>query len=162
MKKIILMVAVAIMTAVSAQAQEEQVVNAYFTQGEMPDMMNLVVNTDHKLIKSILEKVDGDTAEALKPIKGEIAGLEARHNSLNDLTKGVKWEDVPQETKDALSDTEKKLEDERSKKNEIISGASKDNKVVHQLIDLALLQNGMLRGEALNKFVQRSVELIEE
>ena len=130
--------------------------------GEMPDMMNLVVNTDHKLIKSILEKVDGDTAEALKPIKGEIAGLEARHNSLNDLTKGVKWEDVPQETKDALSDTEKKLEDERSKKNEIISGASKDNKVVHQLIDLALLQNGMLRGEALNKFVQRSVELIEE
>ncbi len=130
--------------------------------GEMPDMMNLVVNTDHKLIKSILEKVDGDTAEALKPIKGEIAGLEARHNSLNDLTKGVKWEDVPQVTKDALSDTEKKLEDERSKKNEIISGASKDNKVVHQLIDLALLQNGMLRGEALNKFVQRSVELIEE
>ncbi len=130
--------------------------------GEMPDMMNLVVNTDHKLIKSILEKVDGDTAEALKPIKGEIAGLEARHNSLNDLTKGVKWEDVPQETKDALSETEKKLEDERSKKNEIISGASKDNKVVHQLIDLALLQNGMLRGEALNKFVQRSVELIEE
>lgn len=130
--------------------------------GEMSDMMNLVVNTDHKLIKSILDKVDAATAESLKPIMDEIAGLEARHTSLNELTKGVKWEDVAQETKDALSDTEKKLEEERSKKNEIISVASKDNKVVHQLIDLALLQNGMLRGEALNKFVQRSVELIEE
>ena len=129
--------------------------------GEMPDMINMVVNTDHKLIKSIMENVDGATTEALKPINGEIAGLNARHDSLNELTKGVKWDEVPQETKDALSDTEKKLEEEKSKKKEIIASASKDNKVVHQLIDLALLQNGMLRGEALNKFVQRSVELIE-
>ena len=129
--------------------------------GDMPDMMNMVVNTDHKLIKSILENVDNATSEALQPVNGEIAGLNARHDSLNDLTKGVKWDEVPQETKDALSDTEKKLEEEKSKKNEIIASASKDNKVVHQLIDLALLQNGMLRGEALNKFVQRSVELIE-
>ena len=129
--------------------------------GEMPDMINMVVNTDHKLIKSIMDNVDGATTEALKPINGEIAGLNARHDSLNELTKGVKWDEVPQETKDALSDTEKKLEEEKSKKKEIIASASKDNKVVHQLIDLALLQNGMLRGEALNKFVQRSVELIE-
>ena len=121
----------------------------------------MVVNTDHKLIKSIMDNVDGATTEALKPINGEIAGLNARHDSLNELTKGVKWDEVPQETKDALSDTEKKLEEEKSKKKEIIASASKDNKVVHQLIDLALLQNGMLRGEALNKFVQRSVELIE-
>ena len=94
-------------------------------------------------------------------MNSEIAGLNARHDSLNELTKGVKWDEVPQETKDALSDTEKKLNDEKAKKTEVIAGAAKDNAVVHQLIDLALLQNGMLRGEALNKFVQRSVELIE-
>ena len=129
--------------------------------GEMPDYMNLVVNTDHKLVKSILASVDSATSEALKPVNSELAGLNARHDSLNELTKGVEWKDVPQETKDALSDTEKKQDAEKAKKNEIIASASKDNKVVHQLIDLALLQNGMLRGEALNKFVQRSVELIE-
>ena len=129
--------------------------------GDMPTMMNMVVNTDHKLIKSILEQMESSTAEALKPVNSEIAGLNARHDSLNELTKGVKWDEVPQETKDALSDTEKKLNDEKAKKTEVIAGAAKDNKVVHQLIDLALLQNGMLRGEALTKFVQRSVELIE-
>ena len=128
--------------------------------GEMPTMMNMVVNTDHKLIKSILEQMESSTAEALKPVNSEIAGLNARHDSLNELTKGVKWGEVPQETKDALSDTEKKLNDEKAKKTEVIAGAAKDNAVVHQLIDLALLQNGMLRGEALNKFVQRSIELI--
>ena len=128
--------------------------------GEMPTMMNMVVNTDHKLIKSILEQMESSTAEALKPVNSEIAGLNARHDSLNELTKGVKWDEVPQETKDALSDTEKKLNDEKAKKTEVIAGAAKDNAVVHQLIDLALLQNGMLRGEALNKFVQRSIELI--
>ena len=128
--------------------------------GEMPDMMNLVLNTDHKLIKSILDSVESATTEALAPVNSEIAGLNARHNSLNELTKGVKWDEVPQETKDALSDTEKKLNDEKAKKNEIIGNTAKDNKVVHQLIDLALLQNGMLRGEALNNFVQRSIDLI--
>ncbi len=128
--------------------------------GDMPTMMNMVVNTDHKLIKSILEQMESSTAEALKPVNSEIAGLNARHDSLNELTKGVKWDEVPQETKDALSDTEKKLNDEKAKKTEVIAGAAKDNKVVHQLIDLALLQNGMLRGEALTKFVQRSIELI--
>ncbi len=128
--------------------------------GEMPDMMNLVVNTDHKLIKQILSDADTATAESLKPINSEIAGLNARHDSLNDLTKGVKWDEVPQETKDALSDTEKKLDEEKGKKNAVIADVAKDNKTVHQLIDLALLQNGMLRGEALNNFVRRSIELI--
>ena len=74
----------------------------------------------------------------------------------------MKWDEVAQETKDALSETEKKLNEEKGKKNDIIANASKDNKTVHQLIDLALLQNGMLRGEALTAFVKRSVELISK
>ena len=130
--------------------------------GEMPDMLNLVINTDHALIKEIMESVGNDTSKDLGPVNNEIAGLNARHDSLNELTKGVKWDEVVQETKDALSETEKKLNEEKGKKNDIIANASKDNKTVHQLIDLALLQNGMLRGEALTAFVKRSVELISK
>ena len=119
--------------------------------GEMPDMLNVVVNTDHKLVKDILSKTDSATAEALKPVNGELAGLNARHDSLNAQTKDKKWDEVDQSVKDDLSATEKKIEEAES---------AKDNAVVHQLIDLALLQNGMLRGESLARFVKRSIDLI--
>ncbi len=128
--------------------------------GEMPDMLNVVVNTDHKLVKDILSKTDSATAEALKTVNGELAGLNARHDSLNAQTKDKKWDEVDQSVKDDLSATEKKIEEEKGKKTSIIAESAKDNAVVHQLIDLALLQNGMLRGESLARFVKRSIELI--
>ena len=128
--------------------------------GEMPDMLNVVVNTDHKLVKDILSKTDSATAEALKPVNGELAGLNARHDSLNAQTKDKKWDEVDQSVKDDLSATEKKIEEEKGKKTSIIAESAKDNAVVHQLIYLALLQNGMLRGESLARFVKRSIELI--
>lgn len=128
--------------------------------GEMPDMLNVVVNTDHKLVKDILSKTDSATADALKPVNGELAGLNARHDSLNAQTKDKKWDEVDQSVKDDLSATEKKIEEEKGKKTSIIAESAKDNAVVHQLIDLALLQNGMLRGESLARFVKRSIELI--
>ena len=128
--------------------------------GEMPDMLNVVVNTDHKLVKDILSKTDSATAEALKPVNGELAGLNARHDSLNAQTKDKKWDEVDQSVKDDLSATEKKIEEEKGKKTSIIAESAKDNAVVHQLIELALLQNGMLRGESLARFVKRSIELI--
>ena len=128
--------------------------------GEMPDMLNVVVNTDHKLVKDILSKTDSATAEALKPVNGELAGLNARHDSLNAQTKDKKWDEVDQSVKDDLSATEKKIEEEKGKKTSIIAESAKDNAVVHQLIGLALLQNGMLRGESLARFVKRSIELI--
>ena len=128
--------------------------------GEMPDMLNVVVNTDHKLVKDILSKTDSATAEALKPVNGELAGLNARHDNLNAQTKDKKWDEVDQSVKDDLSATEKKIEEEKGKKTSIIAESAKDNAVVHQLIDLALLQNGMLRGESLARFVKRSIELI--
>ena len=71
-----------------------------------------------------------------------------------------KPEEITKEEKDDLQNTEKVINDERSKKNKILDDYAKDNKIVHQLIDLALLQNGMLKGEALDKFLKRSVELI--
>ena len=128
--------------------------------GEMPDMMNIVLNSDHKLIKNVLEESEKAMSEALKPIDAEIAGLTARRDAINQQNKDLKWDEIPQERKDDLSKTEKDIEEQRQKKTTLIGDYAKDNKVVHQLIDLALLQNGLLRGEALGRFVQRSIELI--
>lgn len=90
----------------------------------------------------------------------EIKGLQARFAALGEARKAKKPEEVTQEEKDDMTATEKKLSDERAKKEQIVAAHAKDNKVVHQLIDLALLQNGMLKGEALDSFIKRSVEII--
>lgn len=128
--------------------------------GEMPDMMNIVLNTDHHLIKDILKAGVDATAEELKPVDAQIAGLTARRDAINQQNKDLKWDEIPQERKDDLSKTEKDIEEWKGKKTEVISKYAADNKTVHQLIDLALLQNGLLRGEALNAFVRRSIDLI--
>ena len=129
--------------------------------GEMPTMMNIVLNSDHKLVKEILTQGEAATSEALKPIEAEIAGLTARKDAINQQNKDKKYDEISQESKDDLSNTEKKIEEQRSKKTAVVGDYAKDNAVVHQLIDLALLQNGLLKGEALNNFVRRSVDLIK-
>ncbi|MCH5177863.1 MAG: molecular chaperone HtpG [Prevotellaceae bacterium] len=128
--------------------------------GEMPNMMNIVLNTDHQLIKTVLADSEKAVGEALKPIDAEIAGLTARRDAINQQNKDLKWDEIPQERKDDLSATEKEMEEQKQKKTAVMGEYAADNKVVHQLIDLALLQNGLLRGEALNNFVRRSIELI--
>ena len=128
--------------------------------GEMPNMLNMVVNTDHALIKGLLTEIDAATKDDLSPIRGEIAGLTAKKDALNQQTKDKKWDEVPQETKDEISDAEKKIGEAGEKKRELIGNSVSGNKVISQLIDLALLQNGLLKGEALTKFVQRSIEVI--
>lgn len=128
--------------------------------GEMPDMYNIVLNTDHKLIKNVLEDSKSSTGEELKPIESEIKGLTARKATINDKNKDKKYDEISQEDKDELSKCDKDIENERKKKSDILANYAKGNKVIDQLIDLALLQNGMLKGEALNKFVKRSIELI--
>jgi len=130
----------------------------FYTQ--MPDAFNLVLNADHPLIKRVLSEQTAATAESLKPVEAEIKGQEARLAILRQEQQKKKADEVTQEEKDDLDNTQKAIDDERRKKQDIIAGAAKDNAIVHQLIDLALLQNGMLRGEALDKFLKRSVELI--
>lgn len=129
--------------------------------GEMPDMMNIVVNTDNALIKSILSEGTEQTKAKLTPFDNEIKGLQARKEAIDSENKNKKWDEISQESKDELDKTEKAIDEQRTKKTEVIAAYAKDNKVVHQLIDLALLQNGMLRGEALSNFVARSLELIK-
>ena len=129
--------------------------------GEMADMMNIVVNADHPLVKKVLEAGEAATAEALKPIDAEIKGLTARRDAINQGNKDKKWDEISQESKDELSKTEKEIDEQKGKRTEVIAGFAKDNGVVHQLIDLALLQNGLLKGEALNRFIHRSVDMIK-
>ena len=131
---------------------------AFYAQ--MPDSYTIVLNSDHKLIKSILEDENAKCAEQLKPIEGEIKGLEARLAALRQTQNSKKPEEVTQEEKDDMSNTLKSVNEQHDKKKQIIADYAKDNKIVHQLIDLALLQNGMLKGAALNSFLKRSVDLI--
>lgn len=128
--------------------------------GEMPDMFNLVLNSDHRLIKQVLSDAETACAEKLVPVESEIAMLTLRRNELQKAQEGKKDEEIPTAEKDELSDVEKKIEAQKAEKENILNGYAAGNKVVHQLIDLALLQNNMLKGEALTNFVKRSVEMI--
>ena len=129
--------------------------------GEMPDTFNLVLNSDHELVKKVLADTAEATEEALKPIVSELRGLKALETALQQAQKDKKWDEITQAEKDDLNDTREKVKAEEDKRVAVIADFAKNNKVVHQLIDLALLQNGMLKGAALNEFLKRSVDLIK-
>ena len=129
--------------------------------GQMPDTYTIVLNSDHAIVKRILEEGNAETAEKLKPILSEIKGLQARETILRQEQGKKKAEEITQEEKDDLKNTEESLSKQRAEKNDIIANYAKGNDAIHQLIDLALLQNGMLKGAALDKFIKRSVDLIK-
>ncbi len=129
--------------------------------GQMPDSYSIVLNADHALVKKVLADTESHTAGSLKPILAEIKGLEARLAVLRQEQGKKKPEEVTQAEKDDLQQTEKSVGEEKSKRSKVIADYAKDNSVVHQLIDLALLQNGMLKGAALDAFLKRSVDLIK-
>ena len=128
--------------------------------GEMPDMFNVVINTDHKLVKGILENEEKECGEKLSPIETEIAGLDKQHDALHEQQKEKKADEIPAEEKGKLEEIEKKLSNLKDRKEGILTEYAAKNKIIRQLIDLALLQNNMLKGEALTRFVRRSIELI--
>lgn len=127
---------------------------------QMPDSYNLVLNSEHPLIKKVLDDTKAACGETLVPIDAEIKSLEAKQSALKQLLDKKKPEELTQEEKDERQNTEKAISKQKEKRNSIIAGYAKDNKIVHQLIDLALLQNGMLKGAALNEFLKRSVDII--
>lgn len=129
--------------------------------GAMGDQYTLVVNTDHKLVNTILENEKKEMSAQLEPINFEIKETEKKQAELDELNKGKKDEEIPQVDKDRKSEYSKTIADLNKQKNSLLEEYGKGNKVVGQLIDLALLANGLLKGEALNRFVKRSVELIK-
>ena len=128
--------------------------------GEMPDMFNIILNSDHKLIKGVLADEEKECASIVNSIQQEMDDMEKRRNELKDKQKNKKDEEIPTVEKDEMNELNKKWEELKARKDDTFAGYAVKDKVVHQLIDLALLQNGMLRGEALNNFVKRSIELI--
>ena len=128
--------------------------------GEMPDMFNLVLNSDHKLVKEVLSDEEKECSAAIAPVQAELDEVTKRRDALKKKQEGKKDEDIPVAEKDELNDLDKKWDNLKQQKESIFAGYAGKNKVVRQLIDLALLQNNMLKGEALNNFVKRSIELI--
>ncbi len=127
----------------------------------MPDMYTIVLNSDHELVKKVLSDTEANTGEALKPILSELKGQEARLAAIRQTQDKKKYDELTQEDKDMKAEAEKAVNEQKDKKNSLLADYAKGNSIVHQLIDLALLQNGMLKGAALNAFLKRSVDLIK-
>lgn len=128
---------------------------------QLPDSYNLVLNADHPLVKKVLDDITANTADELKPVASELKGQEARLAALHQSQDSKKAEELTQEEKDDMQNTQKTVSELQDKKKAIVATYAKGNDIVHQLIDLALLQNGMLQGAALDKFLKRSISLIK-
>ena len=128
---------------------------------QLPDSYNLVLNADHPVVKKVLDDITANTAEKLKPVASELKGQEARLAALHQSQDSKKAEELTQEEKDDMQNTQKTVSELQDKKKAIVAAYAKGNDIVHQLIDLALLQNGMLQGAALDKFLKRSISLIK-
>ena len=128
---------------------------------QMPDSLDLVLNSDHRLVKEILSTLNSQLSTVLKPIESELKGQEARLAAIRQQQEKKKPEELTQDDKDMKTECEKAVQEQKDKKQDVLNGFAAQNDIVHQLIDLALLQNGMLKGEALDKFLKRSIDLIK-
>lgn len=138
-------------------ARLQQGMNFY---GEMPDAYTLVLNTDHRLVKGVNDDLTTQLNERISPIEAELKNLRAQRDAMETAQKDVKPEDLSDAEKDDLKRVREDIAKQEGERDGILREYAKQNRIVPQLIDLALLQNGLLRGEALSKFVQRSVDLI--
>lgn len=129
--------------------------------GELPDSYNLVVNANHPLVKKVIDGKEAAVTENIKPLKTQIESLEKELEAVEKTVKDKKDDEIDQATKDKRSDLEKKIEETRKQKEEILLNYGKGNDLVKQMIDLALLSNNMLKGEDLTKFIRRSVDMIK-
>jgi len=129
--------------------------------GNLPESYNMVINSNHPLIEKVIEGKSKSAGKKISDIQEQESPLKDEKSKLEDLHKDKKDEEIIQKEKDQLEDLSKKLDELTKKRNKILADYGRKNKVVKQLIDLALLSNNMLKGEDLIKFVNRSVELIK-
>ena len=128
--------------------------------GEMPDSYNLVVNTAHPLIEKLLHEEETATLAEITPLRAQYEELSKRSDALHNAHTGKKDEEIPTAEKDELNELSKQMDAISEQEKAIYSNYAAGNKLVSQLIDLALLANNMLKGEPLARFVKRSVELM--
>lgn len=128
--------------------------------GEMPDMYNLVLNADHKLVKEVLQNQEETCGNELTSVNSLLNTIDNERKELRKKQEGKKADEIPTAEKDQLEALDKQWDVTNSKKSDLLATFAAKQPVVRQLIDLALLQNGMLKGEALTRFVKRSIDLI--
>jgi molecular chaperone HtpG len=129
--------------------------------GDMPESLYLVVNPSHPLVKQIFEDRDALLGSELEAIDAELEAKKEEKKEVDKSKKDKKDEEIPSEIKEKSEELEKAISALKDTRNEKLSGFGKENKLTKQLVDLALLANGMLKGEDLDKFVKRSFELIK-
>lgn len=129
--------------------------------GEMPDMYNFIVNTDHPVVKAILADANAQLNNTLAPVEAELKGLEARHTALESAFKDKKEEEISADDREMLKQCNDSISEQKQKEKEIFSAYAKGNRTISQLLDIALLQNGQLKGAALDKFIKRSIDMIK-
>ena len=129
--------------------------------GHMPDSYNLVVNENHPLVGRIVEQIEKKLGTRLQEIRSRKNGVSEEQQLLEKAREGKKEEEVPQGEKDQMEEVNKKLDEIENERVDLLKKHGKNQKLVKQLIDLALLANNQLRGEDLAAFVKRSVELIK-
>ena len=129
--------------------------------GEMPDMYNVVLNSDHPLVKAIISDEEANCQGNVTPIQQQMDEVTKQRNELKDQQKGKKDEEIPQADKDKVEELDKQWDELKKQKDAVFADYAGKNQQVKQLIDLALLQNGLLKGEALSNFIKRSIELLK-
>lgn len=128
--------------------------------GELPDSYNLIINTDHPLCKKVLDDAEKGCNDRLSPIFEQIEENNKEITRLNEARKDKKEDEIPVADKEALKTAEEKAAGLRKEEENILTEYAGRTPLVKQLVDLALLSNNMLKGEALSRFVKRSFELL--
>lgn len=126
--------------------------------GELPNAYNLTLNTNHPTVKKVIDNASTSLEADLEPVEEELKATNAVIEAIKSLDKDGKG--VPEDKKADLKENEDKASELRAKKDELISKYAAGNDTVKQLIDIALLGNGLLKGEALSNFLRRSVSLL--
>lgn len=129
--------------------------------GDLPESLNLVVNIANPIVKKVMDAKDKKLGAKLEKLNADISAKKDEVQAVEKTKEGKKEEEVPQADKEKLEVLNGDLSKLEETKREKLSAFGKDNKLAKQMVDLALLANGMLKGADLDKFVKRSVELIK-
>ncbi len=128
--------------------------------GELPSTYNVVINANHPLVTRIHEEKEKKVRKELDKLNEKLKPIQDNKSEMEKANKDKKEEEIPQADKDRIAELDKKIGEFEDKRQDLLTKFGKENKIVQQLIDIALLSNNMLKGEELNRFVKRSIELL--
>ncbi len=128
--------------------------------GELPDSFNLIVNTDSKVIKSVLENAKNTLSSEVDPINHDMSEKNSQAEKLREQNKSKKEDEISITEREMLKELENEVAALKTKEDSIVDKYAASEPKLRQLIDLSLLANNMLKGEALNNFIKRSTSML--